>query len=89
MKDFRQRAFVGLIGLVSAGLLSVGCSSSNNSTGSGGSNGQVGRLAHGRQQRNGHRRQLGRHGRQPAAARTVNACGPAGLPGRPRRLRPT
>ncbi len=41
MKDFRQRAFVGLIGLVSAGLLSVGCSSSSNNTttGSGGSNG--------------------------------------------------
>jgi hypothetical protein len=42
MKDFRQRAFVGLIGLVSAGLLSVGCSSSNNTTGSGGSNGSGG-----------------------------------------------
>lgn len=39
MKDFRQRAFVGLVGLVSAGLISIGCSSSSNSTGTGGSTG--------------------------------------------------
>jgi hypothetical protein len=43
MKDFRQRAFVGLVGLVSAGLISIGCSSSNNNnTGSGGSTGSGG-----------------------------------------------
>ena len=39
MKDFRQRAFVGLVGLVSAGLISFGCSSSSNSTGTGGTTG--------------------------------------------------
>ncbi len=41
MKDFRQRAFVGLVGLVSAGLISIGCSSSNNNPGgsTGGSTG--------------------------------------------------
>jgi hypothetical protein len=39
MKDFRQRAFVGLIGLVSAGLISIGCSSSSGSGGTGGSSG--------------------------------------------------
>lgn len=39
MKDFRQRAFVGLIGLVSAGLISIGCSSSNTTGGTGGTTG--------------------------------------------------
>jgi hypothetical protein len=42
MKDFRQRAFVGLVGLVSAGLLSFGCSSSSNNNGTGGSTGTGG-----------------------------------------------
>lgn len=37
MKDFRQRAFVGLVGLVSAGLISIGCSSSGGTGGTGGS----------------------------------------------------
>ncbi len=53
MKDFRQRAFVGLIGLVSAGLLSVGCSSSSNNHGQRRQQ-RLGRLAHGRQHRHGH-----------------------------------
>ncbi len=42
MKDIRQRAFVGFICLAAAGLLSMGCSSSNNSTGTGGSTGHTG-----------------------------------------------
>ncbi|HXU63121.1 MAG TPA: hypothetical protein VN962_15550 [Polyangia bacterium] len=44
MKDFRQRAFVGLVGLASAGLISFGvaCSSSNDGGGTGGSHGTGG-----------------------------------------------
>jgi hypothetical protein len=42
MKDIRQRAFVGFIGLAAAGLLSFGCSSSNSSSGTGGSSGHTG-----------------------------------------------
>lgn len=42
MTEIRKRAFVGIVGLVSAGLLSVGCSSSNNTTGTGGSSGSAG-----------------------------------------------
>ncbi len=67
MKDFRQRAFVGLIGLVSAGLLSVGCSSSSDSSGKGGGNGTGG--AH-----NGGNTGTGGSG----GGASVNACGPAG-----------
>ena len=42
MKDIRQRAFVGFIGLAAAGLLSFGCSSSSPSSGTGGSTGHTG-----------------------------------------------
>jgi len=42
MKDIRQRAFVGFIGLAAAGLISLGCSSSNPSSGTGGSTGHTG-----------------------------------------------
>ena len=41
MTEIRKRAFVGIVGLVSAGLFSVGCSSSS-TTGSGGTNGHAG-----------------------------------------------
>jgi hypothetical protein len=41
MTEIRKRAFVGIVGLVSAGLFSVGCSSSN-TTGTGGSSGSAG-----------------------------------------------
>jgi len=43
MNEIRKRAFVGIVGLVSAGLFSVGCSSSNSSTDGGtGAAGHVG-----------------------------------------------
>ena len=42
MKDIRQRAFVGFIGLAAAGLLSLGCSSSSSSSGTGGTSGSTG-----------------------------------------------
>src|SRR5947208_11056869 len=76
MKDFRQRAFVGLIGLVSAGLLSVGCSSSSNSTGTGGSNGSGGSHTGG-STGTGTGGSLGATGGAGGGA-PVNACGPAG-----------
>jgi hypothetical protein len=41
MKDIRQRAFVGFIGLIAAGLLTMGCSSSNGG-GTGGTSGSTG-----------------------------------------------
>ena len=42
MTEIRKRAFVGIVGLVSAGVFSVGCSSSGNTTGTGGSSGSAG-----------------------------------------------
>jgi hypothetical protein len=42
MNEIRKRAFVGIIGLVSAGLFSVGCGSSATTTGTGGSTGAAG-----------------------------------------------
>ncbi len=42
MNEIRKRAFVGIVGLVSAGLFSMGCSSSSGSTGGGGSTGAAG-----------------------------------------------
>jgi len=77
MKDFRQRAFVGLIGLVSAGLLSVGCSSSSDSSGKGGGNGTgTGGSSHtgGSTGTGGGSTATGGSGGGAA----VNACGPAG-----------
>ena len=76
MKDFRQRAFVGLIGLVSAGLLSVGCSSSSNSSGTGGSNGSGGSHAGGSTGTGGSGNSSGTGGSGGGAS--ANACGPAG-----------
>jgi hypothetical protein len=42
MTEIRKRAFVGIVGLVSAGLFSVGCSSSASTTGTGGTTGHAG-----------------------------------------------
>lgn len=42
MTEIRKRAFVGIVGLVSAGLFSMGCSSSSSTTGSGGTTGHAG-----------------------------------------------
>jgi hypothetical protein len=42
MTEIRKRAFVGIVGLVSAGLFSMGCSSSSGGTGSGGTTGHAG-----------------------------------------------
>jgi pilus assembly protein FimV len=42
MTEIRKRAFVGIVGLVSAGLFSVGCGSSSNTTGTAGSSGSAG-----------------------------------------------
>lgn len=79
MKDFRQRAFVGLIGLVSAGLLSVGCSSSSDSSGKGGGTGTgTGGTSHtGGSTGSGGGTSTGSGGSGGSGA-AVNACGPAG-----------
>ncbi len=42
MTEIRKRAFVGIVGLVSAGLFSIGCGSSGNTTGTAGSSGSAG-----------------------------------------------
>jgi hypothetical protein len=42
MTEIKKRAFVGIVGLVSAGLFSVGCSSSSSTPGTGGTTGHAG-----------------------------------------------
>jgi hypothetical protein len=42
MTEIRKRAFVGIVGLVSAGLFSMGCSSSSTTPGTGGTTGHAG-----------------------------------------------
>jgi hypothetical protein len=67
MKDFRQRAFVGLVGLVTAGLISFGCSSSSDNSGTGGGTGTGGSHTGGSTGTGG-----------SAGGSAAVACGPAG-----------
>ena len=74
MKDFRQRAFVGLVGLVSAGLISFGCSSSSDNSGTGGGTGTGGSHTGGTTGTGGTSTGTGGGGGGASAA----TCGPAG-----------